>query len=131
MPVDRAAAATALVILTGIAGMIGFAYVADRIAVRRPRARLLVTAAVGPVSAVVVEVVHPALRATAISTLAVVQNSSGLAIGTVLAGVALGPVRPHRRVCRAAAAVCRVRRDVCYGAPAVSAGRTGPEIRKA
>jgi MFS transporter, Spinster family, sphingosine-1-phosphate transporter len=122
MPVDRAAAATALVILAGFAGMIGFAHVADRAAVRRPRARLLVpaglavltagllttafavmvpgaaqfllilaggatlTAAVGPVSAVVVDVVHPALRATAISTLAVVQNLVGLAVGPVLAG---------------------------------------------
>jgi MFS transporter, Spinster family, sphingosine-1-phosphate transporter len=45
------------------------------------------TAAVGPVSAVVVDVVHPALRATAISTLAVVQNLVGLAIGPVLAGL--------------------------------------------
>ena len=44
------------------------------------------TAAVGPVSAVVVDVVHPALRATAISTLAVGQNLVGLAIGPVLAG---------------------------------------------
>ena len=102
--------------------MIGFAHVTDRAAVRRPRARLLVpaalavltagllttafaavgpgvvqfllilvggatmTAAVGPVSAVVVDVVHPALRATAISTLTVVQNLVGLAIGPVLAG---------------------------------------------
>ena len=44
------------------------------------------TAAVGPVSAVVVDVVHPALRATAISTLTVVQNLVGLAVGPVLAG---------------------------------------------
>jgi MFS family permease len=44
------------------------------------------TAAVGPVSAVVVDVVHPALRATAISTMAVVQNLFGLAVGPVLAG---------------------------------------------
>jgi predicted MFS family arabinose efflux permease len=122
LPVDRAAAATALVILAGFAGMIGFAHLADRAAVRRPRARLLVpavlavlsaalltsafvvvgpgmtqfllilvggatvTAAVGPVSAVVVDVVHPGLRATAISTLAVVQNLVGLAVGPVLAG---------------------------------------------
>jgi predicted MFS family arabinose efflux permease len=123
IPVDRAAAATALVILAGFAGMIGFARVADRAAVRSPRARLLVpaglailtagllltafavivpglaqfllilvggatlTAAVGPVSAVVVDVVHPALWATAISTLAVVQNLVGLAVGPVLAGL--------------------------------------------
>jgi MFS transporter, Spinster family, sphingosine-1-phosphate transporter len=122
MPVDRAAGATALVIMVGFAGMIAFAHVADRAAVRNPRARLLVpaalaivtagllstafaavgpgvvqfllivaggatmTAAVGPVSAVVVDVVHPALRATAISTMTVVQNLVGLAVGPVLAG---------------------------------------------
>jgi len=122
MPVDRAAGATALVVLAGFAGMIGFAHVADRAAVRNPAARLLVpaglavftagllttafaavgpgtvqfllivvggatiTAAVGPVAAVVVDVVHPALRATAISTLTVVQNLVGLAVGPVLAG---------------------------------------------
>ena len=44
------------------------------------------TAAVGPVSAVLVDVVHPGLRATAISALTVVQNLVGLAIGPVLAG---------------------------------------------
>ena len=122
LPVDRAAAATALVILAGFAGMIGFAHLADRAAVSHPQARLLVpaglavltagllttafaavgpgvvqfllilvggatmTAAVGPTSAVVVDVVHPALRATAISTLAVVQNLVGLAVGPLLAG---------------------------------------------
>jgi MFS family permease len=122
LPVDRAAAATALVILAGFAGMIGFAHLADRAAVQHPQARLLVpaglavltagllttafaavgpgvvqfllilvggatmTAAVGPTSAVVVDVVHPALRATAISTLAVVQNLVGLAVGPLLAG---------------------------------------------
>jgi len=122
MPLDRAAGATALVILAGFAGMIAFAHVADRAAVRNPRARLLVpavlamvsagllvtafaavgpgvvqfllvvaggatmTAASGPVAAVVVDVVHPALRATAISTMAAVQNLLGLAVGPVLAG---------------------------------------------
>jgi predicted MFS family arabinose efflux permease len=122
MPIDRAAGGTALVILAGFAGMIIFARLADRAAVRTPRARLLVpavlaiatagllstafaavgpgvaqfvlvvaggatmTAVVGPVSAVVVDVVHPALRATAISTMVVVQNLGGLAIGPVLAG---------------------------------------------
>jgi MFS family permease len=122
MPLDRAAGATALVILAGFGGMIAFAYVADRAAARNPRARLLVpavlamvsgillvtafaavgpgavqfllviaggatmTAASGPVAAVVVDVVHPALRATAISTMAAVQNLLGLAVGPILAG---------------------------------------------
>jgi MFS transporter, Spinster family, sphingosine-1-phosphate transporter len=102
--------------------MIAFAHVADRAAVRNPRARLLVpavlamvsavllvtafaavglgvvqfllvvaggatmTASSGPVAAVVVDVVHPALRATAISRMAAVQNLLGLAVGPILAG---------------------------------------------
>ena len=41
MPVDRAGVATALVILAGFAGMIAFAYFADRATVRNPRARLV------------------------------------------------------------------------------------------
>jgi MFS family permease len=122
MPLDRAAGATALVILAGFGGMIAFAHVADRAGVRNPRARLLVpaalamvsagllvtafaavgpgvvqfllvvaggatiTAANGPVAAVVVDVVHPALRATAISTMVAVGNLLGLAVGPVLAG---------------------------------------------
>jgi MFS family permease len=44
------------------------------------------TAAIGPVSAVVVDVVRLALRSTAISTMAVVQNLVGLAVGPVLGG---------------------------------------------
>jgi predicted MFS family arabinose efflux permease len=122
MPLDRAAGATALVILAGFGGMIAFAYVADRAAARNPPARLLVpavlamvsgillvtafaavgpgavqfllvvaggatmTAASGPVAAVVVDVVHPALRATAISTMAAVGNLLGLAVGPILGG---------------------------------------------
>jgi MFS family permease len=123
LPVDRAAAATGLVILAGFAGMIGFAHVADRAAVRNLPARLLVpaglamftagllttafvavgpgvvqfllivvggatmTAAVGPVSAVVVDVVHPAVRATAASLLSLTQNLFGLAMGPLLTGL--------------------------------------------
>jgi predicted MFS family arabinose efflux permease len=45
-----------------------------------------VTAAVGPVAAAVIDVVHPGLRATAVSLLVVVQGVCGLAVGPVLAG---------------------------------------------
>jgi MFS transporter, Spinster family, sphingosine-1-phosphate transporter len=48
---------------------------------------LTMTAAVGPVAAVMTDVVHPGLRATAISTLTVVQNLLGLAIGPLLTGL--------------------------------------------
>ena len=44
------------------------------------------TAALGPVAAVVVDVVHPGLRATAVSLLSVFQAGFGLAVGPVLAG---------------------------------------------
>jgi hypothetical protein len=146
LPVDRAAAATALVILAGFAGMIAFAYLADRATVRNPRARLVVpaglailtagllvtafgvvspgvvqfvlivvggatmTAAVGPVSAVVVDVVHLALRATAISTMAVVQNLVGLALGPVLGGGSrTGTASPLRSPCCRCCVSCRPR----------------------
>ncbi|HEX3308678.1 MAG TPA: MFS transporter [Streptosporangiaceae bacterium] len=45
-----------------------------------------VTAAVGPAAAVVLDVVQPGLRATAVSVFVLVQNLFGLAIGPVLAG---------------------------------------------
>jgi len=48
---------------------------------------LTMTAAVGPVAAVVTDVVHPGLRATAISTVSVMQNLFGLAIGPLLTGL--------------------------------------------
>jgi MFS family permease len=48
---------------------------------------LTMTAAVGPVAAVMTDVVHPGLRATAISTVSVVQNLLGLAIGPLLTGL--------------------------------------------
>ena len=41
---------------------------------------------VGPVAAVVIEVIHPALRATAASILALTQNLFGLAAGPLLTG---------------------------------------------
>jgi MFS family permease len=48
---------------------------------------LTMTAAVGPVAAVMTDVVHPGLRATAIATVSVVQNLLGLAIGPLLTGL--------------------------------------------
>ena len=45
------------------------------------------TAAIGPVAAVVADVVHPGLRATALSTVVVVQNLFGLAVGPLLTGL--------------------------------------------
>src|SRR5262249_5730870 len=45
------------------------------------------TAAVGPVTPVAIDVVHPGLRATAASLAALVQNLFGLATGPFIAGV--------------------------------------------
>jgi MFS family permease len=47
----------------------------------------LMTCTVGPVSAVVIDVVHPGVRATGASVLALFQNLFGLAAGPFLAGV--------------------------------------------
>ena len=45
------------------------------------------TCTVGPVSAVVIDVVHPGVRATGSSVLALFQNLFGLAAGPFIAGV--------------------------------------------
>jgi MFS family permease len=47
----------------------------------------VMTATVGPVAAVVIDVVHPGLRATAGAMVALVQNLFGLAAGPLIAGV--------------------------------------------
>jgi hypothetical protein len=76
------------------------------------------TAASGPVAAVMVDVVHPALRAIAISTMAAVQNLLGLAVGPVLAGW-LSDL--YCRARRDPATVSRVRRDVLEWIPILPA----------
>ena len=45
------------------------------------------TCTVGPVSAVVIDVIHPGLRASGSSVLALFQNLFGLAAGPVIAGL--------------------------------------------
>jgi MFS family permease len=47
----------------------------------------IATCTIGPVSAIVIDVVHPGLRATGSSVLALFQNLFGLAAGPFLAGV--------------------------------------------
>jgi MFS transporter, Spinster family, sphingosine-1-phosphate transporter len=46
----------------------------------------LMTCTVGPVSAIVIDVVHPGVRATGSAVLALFQNLFGLALGPVIAG---------------------------------------------
>jgi MFS transporter, Spinster family, sphingosine-1-phosphate transporter len=47
----------------------------------------LMTCTVGPVSAIVIDVIHPGVRATGSSVLALFQNLFGLALGPVLTGL--------------------------------------------
>ena len=47
----------------------------------------LVTCTVGPVTAIVIDVIHPAVRATGASVLALFLNLFGLAAGSFIAGV--------------------------------------------
>jgi MFS transporter, Spinster family, sphingosine-1-phosphate transporter len=47
----------------------------------------LMTCTVGPVSAVVIDVIHPGIRATGASVLALFQNLFGLAAGPFIAGI--------------------------------------------
>ncbi|HET9206455.1 MAG TPA: MFS transporter [Burkholderiaceae bacterium] len=115
----RAAVEAALVVMCGALGSLVWGSVADRMAQRRPRNKLLtitvlclvalavllptfggtgslapstqfalialggfmMTCTVGPVSAVVIDVVHPGVRATGASVLALFQNLFGLALG--------------------------------------------------
>jgi MFS transporter, Spinster family, sphingosine-1-phosphate transporter len=50
-------------------------------------AGFVMTCTVGPVSAVVIDVVHPGVRATGSSVLALFQNLFGLAAGPLVAGL--------------------------------------------
>ena len=120
---DHAGLKAGLVVLAGSLGAVIWSVVADRLAVRQPRARLMVPATVallttlllspallllapgpaqfallvagglvmagtvGPIAAVVVDVTHPGLRATASAVLALTQNLIGLAGGPLLTGV--------------------------------------------
>jgi MFS family permease len=45
------------------------------------------TCTVGPVSAIVIDVIHPGIRATGASVLALFQNLFGLAAGPFIAGI--------------------------------------------
>jgi predicted MFS family arabinose efflux permease len=119
---DRAGAQTAVVVLLGGVGAVLWGIVADRLALRRARARLYVpaiaaaatgcilivaftvlspgpaqfatllaaalimTGTVGPCTAVVMDVVRPAIRATAASVLTITGNLLGSATGPLLAG---------------------------------------------
>jgi MFS family permease len=76
--------------------LIGFAFGADRLGVALgadAQFALIVvggfvaTCTVGPVSAIVIDVIHPGVRATGSSVLALFQNLFGLAAGPFLAGV--------------------------------------------
>ena len=120
---DKAGLQAGVVVLASALGAIAWSMLADRLAKRRPRARLLVpfvaalattilmvtafgvmspgpaqfavivaggltmTASIGPVAAVIVDVVHPGVRATAAAVLSLTQNLFGLAAGPVLAGL--------------------------------------------
>jgi MFS family permease len=50
-------------------------------------AGFMLTCTVGPVSAVVIDIVHPSIRATGASVLSLFQNLFGLAIGPFIAGL--------------------------------------------
>jgi predicted MFS family arabinose efflux permease len=120
---DKAGLAAGMVVLASGFGAIAWSMAADRLARRRPRARLLVplvaavataglmipafgamspgpaqlalivaggltmSASIGPAAAVIVDVVHPGVRATAASVLSLTQNLFGLAAGPLMGGL--------------------------------------------
>ena len=76
--------------------LIAFAFGADRVGVALDAGAqfalivaggFVATCTVGPVSAIVIDVIHPGVRATGSSVLALFQNLLGLAAGPFLAGV--------------------------------------------
>lgn len=121
-PADRAGIWAAAVIICGTAGVVFWSIVADRLAQRDIRWRMLTPAAcclatlccfatafgaltpgplqigviicgaflmgctTGPIPAVAIDVVHPALRSTAGSMVAIVQNLFGLGVGPLISG---------------------------------------------
>ena len=122
VPSDRSGVWAAGVIVCGTLGVVFWAFVADRVALRNIRLRMLAPAAcclatlgifavgfgalnsgalqigmivlgafmmtgtTGPIPAVAIDVVHPALRATAGSMVAIVQNLFGLGVGPLITG---------------------------------------------
>jgi MFS family permease len=122
LPVDRSGIWAAGVIICATIGAVFWAGIADRLARRDVRLRMLTTAAcclatlgvfafgfgalnagslqigalvlgaflmsatTGPVPAVAIDVVHPALRSTAGSMVAIVQNLFGLGVGPLVSG---------------------------------------------
>jgi len=122
VPADRSGVWAAGVIVCGTLGVVFWAFVADRVALRNIRLRMLAPAAcclatlgifavgfgalnsgalqigmivlgafmmtgtTGPIPAVAIDVVHPALRATAGSMVAIVQNLFGLGVGPLITG---------------------------------------------
>ncbi len=122
VPADRSGIWAAGVIVCGTLGVVFWGGVADRLALRNVRLRMLtpaaccvatfgifavafgalnpgalqigmivlgafvMTATTGPIPAVAIDVVHPALRATAGSMVAIVQNLFGLGIGPLVSG---------------------------------------------
>jgi len=79
----------ACVVITFVLLLVAFAFLAPGRSqfVLIGMASFLMTAAVGPVTAVAIDVVHPGLRATAASLAALIQNLFGLAAGPFIAGV--------------------------------------------
>ena len=121
-PADRAGIWAAGVIICGTAGVVFWSIVADRLAQRNIRWRMLTPAVcclatlacfatafgaltsgplqigaivlgaflmgatTGPIPAVAIDVVHPALRSTAGSMVAIVQNLFGISVGPLVTG---------------------------------------------
>ena len=91
---DRKFAVLALLCLATLAGLM-FAFGAPLFGLRLSAPAqfalivfggFLMTCTVGPVSAIVMDVVHPGVRATGSAVLALFQNLFGLALGPVIAG---------------------------------------------
>jgi MFS family permease len=86
----------------------------------------LMTCTVGPVAAIVIDVVHPGVRATGASVLALSQNLFGLALGPVVAGAL-----SDKLGLETALAVMPVFSLIAVGALLLASRTYAPDIRNA
>jgi MFS family permease len=91
---ERKLALMALLCIVAM-GVLAFAFGAERLGIALPAGTqfalilvggFLATCTVGPVSAIVIDVIHPGVRATGSSVLALFQNLFGLAAGPFIVG---------------------------------------------
>lgn len=87
LPPDKAGIEAALVVLAGAVGSVVLGAVADRAGFRRAAGKFIAIASLCALTAVVIGVIHPGVRATGDSVLPLFQNLFGLAAGPYMRAI--------------------------------------------